>query len=103
MGRFLLTPAARADLAEIAKYVREQGSPDAAKRVGEELRRATRKLADMPGIGHVRTDLADESLRFWSVYSYLILYRPDTSPLQVIRILHGARDVETVLESERGQ
>ncbi len=59
-----------------------------------------RKLADMPGMGHIRKDLVDESLRFWSVYSYLILYRPDSRPLQVIRVLHGARDVETILESE---
>jgi antitoxin ParD1/3/4/toxin ParE1/3/4 len=99
MGRFVLTPAARADLVEIANYIREQGSPDAARRVGEELRLAMRKLADMPGMGHLRSDLADESLRIWSVYSYLILYRPQTNPLQIIRVLHGARDVETILES----
>jgi antitoxin ParD1/3/4/toxin ParE1/3/4 len=60
-----------------------------------------RRLADMPGMGHLCKDLADESLRFWAVYSYLILYRPDTSPLQVIRVLHGARDVETILESDQ--
>jgi plasmid stabilization system protein ParE len=103
MGRFALTPAAKADLAEIAKYIRERGSRDAAKRVGDEIRRAMRRLADMPGMGHVRNDLAEESLRFWAVYSYLILYRPDTNPLQVIRVLHGARDVEAILESERGK
>ena len=101
MGRFAVTPAAKADLLEIAKYIRERGSLDAAKRVGGELRRAMRNLADMPGMGHARNDLADESLRFWSVYSYLILFRPDTRPLQVIRVLHGARDVETILESEQ--
>lgn len=102
MGRFAVTLAAKADLADIAEYIRERGSAEAAKRVGEELRRAMRKLADMPGMGHIRNDLADESLRFWSVYSYLILYRPETNPLQVIRVLHGARDVETILESEHG-
>ena len=101
MGRFAVTPAAKADLTEIAKYIRERGSPEAAKRVGEELRRTMRRLADMPGMGHLRKDLADESLRFWSVYSYLILYRPESSPLQVVRVLHGARDVEAILESEQ--
>jgi plasmid stabilization system protein ParE len=101
MGRFVLTPAARADLAEIEKYIRDQGSANAAKRVGEQLWRAMQRLAEMPGMGHFRGDLADESLRFWSVYSYLIIYRPTTIPLQIIRILHGARDVESILESER--
>lgn len=103
MGRFVVALAAKSDLAEIAQYIREQGSPDAAKRVGEELRRAMRKLADMPRMGHARNDLVDESLRFWSVYSYLIIYRPETNPLQIIRVLHGARDIETILESEQGQ
>lgn len=103
MGRFVLAPVAKTDLAELAIYIREQGSPEAAKQVGEALRRAMRKLADMPGMGHARNDLADESLRFWSVYSYLIIYRPQTKPLQIIRILHGARDVETILESQPGQ
>jgi plasmid stabilization system protein ParE len=103
MGRFVLTPAAKSDLIEIANYIREQGSPDAAMRVGNELRRAMRALSDMPGMGHVRNDLADEPLRLWTVYSYLIFYRPDTRPLQIIRVLHGARDVETILESELRQ
>jgi plasmid stabilization system protein ParE len=103
MGRFALTPAARADLVEIAKFIRQQGSPDAAKRVGTELRRAMRQLADMPGMGHIRDDLADESLRVWSVYSYLIVYRPGTNPMQVIRIFHGARDIENIIESEKGR
>lgn len=103
MGRFVFTPAARADLAEIVKYIRDQGSPDAAKRVGKELRRAMRELADMPGMGHLRNDLADEPLRFWAVYSYLIIYRPDAKPLQIIRVLHGARDVEAILESAGGK
>ena len=101
MARFVLTRAARADVAEIAAYIHNHGSPEAAKRVGEELRRAMQKLAEIPGMGHLRNDLADESLRVWSVYSYLILYRPESTPLQVIRVLHGARDVETIIESDQ--
>ncbi len=52
-------------------------------------------------MGHLRNDLADESLRVWSVYSYLIFYRPDSIPLQIIRVLHGSRDIETIIESDR--
>jgi toxin ParE1/3/4 len=43
-------------------------------------------------------DLASEPLRFWPVYSYLIIYRPELRPLQVVRILHGSRDVRRILE-----
>lgn len=50
MKRYLLTPAAKADLVEIY------------------------------------------------IYSFLIVYRPSTRPLQVIRVLRGARDVRRILE-----
>ena len=42
-----------------------------------------------------------EPVRFWSVYSYLIVYKPDSKPLKVIRVLHGARDVGAVLRRGR--
>jgi antitoxin ParD1/3/4/toxin ParE1/3/4 len=54
-------------------------------------------LAKMPGIGHWRRDLTDEPVKFFSVYSYLIVYRPETKPLQVVGVLHGRRDVERLL------
>jgi plasmid stabilization system protein ParE len=97
MSRFVLTPAARADLTEIFDYI-AQDSPDAAHRVLEELRAAMKKLARMPDMGHFRRDLASEPLRFWPVYSYLIIYRPEARPIQVVRVLHGARDVRRILE-----
>jgi antitoxin ParD1/3/4/toxin ParE1/3/4 len=56
-----------------------------------------RRLAEAPGLGHLRDDLTDEPLRFWAVYSYLIVYRPETDPLEIVRVLHGARDVRAVL------
>ena len=98
MKRYLLTPAARQDLGDIAAYIAEE-NPVAARRVLAKLRHAMRRLAQAPGLGHLREDLADEPLRFWPVYSYLITYRPETTPLQVIRVLHGARDVKAILES----
>jgi hypothetical protein len=36
-------------------------------------------------------------LRFWPVYSYLIVYRPDAEPLAVVRVLSGSRDVAEIL------
>jgi plasmid stabilization system protein ParE len=97
MSRFFLTPAARADLNEISDYI-SKDNPHAANRVVDELRAAMRKLAERPEMGHLRRDLADEPLRFWSVYSYLIIYRPEARPLQIVRVLHGSRDVRGILE-----
>ena len=55
-------------------------------------------LATMPGIGHWRKDLMAEPVKFFPVYSYLIVYRPETKPLQVVAVLHGRSDVEQVLK-----
>ena len=54
-------------------------------------------LAGSKGAGHRRRDLTSAEVRFFPVYSYLIVYRPDTTPLQVVAILHGARDVARLL------
>jgi plasmid stabilization system protein ParE len=96
--RFILAAEARADLRDISDVIR-QDSPAAAKRVRDALRAAMRRLAEMPGMGHVREDLVevDSALRFWPVYSYVIVYRAETNPLEIVRVLHGARDVRAIL------
>jgi hypothetical protein len=50
-----------------------------------------------PGSGHRRDNLTTENVRFSPVYSYLIVYRLDTKPLQIAAILHGRRDLERIL------
>ena len=55
------------------------------------------KLAKTPGIGHWREELTDKRHRFFTVYSYLIVYRTETKPLQIIRVLHAARDLRNIL------
>jgi plasmid stabilization system protein ParE len=97
MPRYVLTDSAQDDVREIIEYIRAR-SPQAAARIRAELRSAMQRLAAFPNIGHLRVDLTDEPLRFWSVYSYLIVYRPEQRPLEVIAVLHGARDVEKVLQ-----
>ena len=57
------------------------------------------QLATTPEIGHTREDLTDRPVKFWSVYSYLIVYDPASAPLAIIAVLHGARDVEQFLKN----
>ncbi|MBI3782844.1 MAG: type II toxin-antitoxin system RelE/ParE family toxin [Deltaproteobacteria bacterium] len=87
---YVLTPLARADLREIVRFIAKR-NPDAARRVRGELEQAMVRLAEHPDMGHVRDDLAPATYRFWPVYSYLIIYRPNTTPMQVIRVWHGAQ------------
>lgn len=98
MSRFLLTEAARSDLEEIHDFI-FLDSPGAAARVRSALRDAMRRLARNPRMGHSRTDLADEPLRFWPVYSYLIVYRSEADPIQVVRVLHASRDVQVLFRA----
>jgi plasmid stabilization system protein ParE len=91
-ARYVVTDSARADIRAIIVYLRER-SPQAAKAVRSRLHNDIRRLADFPNIGHLRKDVTLQTLRFWSVYSYLIVYRADRRPIEIIRVLHGAQDL----------
>lgn len=91
MKRFVLSPAATADVEGIAAFL-DAHAPRATGPVLRGLRDAMRRIAERPGIGRLREDLADEPLRFHPVWSYLVIYRPG-SPVEIVRVLHGARDV----------
>jgi len=54
-------------------------------------------LNQTPGAGHSREDLTNKPVRFWQVYSYLIVYDPTPRPIRIIRVLHGNRDVTGIL------
>ena len=96
MKRYVLTPSATKDLNDIWDYIAND-SIEAADRVLEGLENAVRKLARNPGMGHWREELADKRHRFFLVYSYLIVYGHETTPLQIIRVLHAWRDVQSIL------
>jgi plasmid stabilization system protein ParE len=41
--------------------------------------------------------LTTAEVRFLASYSYLIVYRPDATPLEIVAILHAHRDVAKIL------
>jgi toxin ParE1/3/4 len=95
--RYVLAPEAALDLVQIWRYLKEHSSIEIADRVESVIRDKIVFLATNPGAGHWRKDLTDEVVKFFPVYSYLIVYRPETRPLQIVSILHGRRDVEQLL------
>jgi antitoxin ParD1/3/4/toxin ParE1/3/4 len=98
-GFVLSGPAAR-DLEEIVDHLIRAAGPDVAVRVANRLLEACRRLAVDPGIGHVRPDLTKAPVRFWSSRPYLIVYRPGSRPLEIVRVLHAARDARPHLGEE---
>ena len=97
MKRYILAPAAARDLVEIWRYIKKASAQNIADRVEGVIREKLVFLAGSQGTGHRRRDLTGADVRFFPVYSYLIVYRPDTKPLQSAAILHGARDVAKLL------
>jgi plasmid stabilization system protein ParE len=97
-SRYVLAPEAAHDLVQIWRYIRKQSGLAMADRVEAVIRERIALLAGNSGAGHWRKNLTDEAVKFFPVYSYLIVYRPDTKPLQVVSILHGHRNVEQILK-----
>jgi antitoxin ParD1/3/4/toxin ParE1/3/4 len=97
-ARYVLAPEAAADLVQIWRYIKQESTVEIADRVESVILEKVAFLAGTQGAGHWRKNLTGVAVKFFSVYSYLIVYRPDTVPLQVVSILHGRRDVEQILK-----
>jgi toxin ParE1/3/4 len=96
--RYILSPEAKEDLREIREYLVSQGGRRLARYVLQEIRAAFRLLASRPEAGHLRQDLTPLPVKFWPVFSYLIVYNPAARPLDIVRVLHGRRDREVILD-----
>ena len=94
---YRLTERAEADVEAITNFIAADNI-DAAVKVVLALEDAFLLIASRPGIGHSREDLTERPLKFWSVYSYLVVYNPASDPLTIIAVLHGARDVAQILK-----
>lgn len=94
MARVYRRPDAEADLIDIWSYVGRDDAA-AADRLMDRLEERMAAAAETPGIGSPRPALRD-GLRSLAVGSYLIFYEPLHGGIDVIRVLHGARDLSRV-------
>jgi plasmid stabilization system protein ParE len=97
---FQLTPQALEDLDAIW-WVIAKDNRDAAERVEVEILTTCDRLAKHPRMGAKRQDITLLPVRFWTITkfpNYVIVYRPETVPLQVITVLHGKRDLKELIE-----
>lgn len=95
MNKFELARRALGDLQEIWEFVSED-SFTVADRLLEEFYLAFDRLAGMPAMGHKREDLTGRDVLFWTLHSYLIIYK-NSQPLRVVRIIHAKRNVKKLL------
>ncbi|HEY3329017.1 MAG TPA: type II toxin-antitoxin system RelE/ParE family toxin [Capsulimonadaceae bacterium] len=92
------TSEAKIELAEIVTFLVEQAGVAVARKVIGSIKSGCAFLNQTPGAGHVREDLTDKAVRFWPIYSYLVVYDPIPQPIRILRVLHGSRDVATIVD-----
>lgn len=51
----------------------------------------------MPASGSKRTELAGERVRWWRVFDWIVLYAWESSPITILRVIHGARALDRIL------
>ncbi|PKQ08243.1 MAG: plasmid stabilization protein [Alphaproteobacteria bacterium HGW-Alphaproteobacteria-11] len=91
MARVHRTRKARADLVGIWRFVATD-NPDAADALLDRLDEACRKLAEHPRSGPARHDIRP-GLRYLVVDAHLILYRIVGDGIEIVRVVHGRRDL----------
>jgi toxin ParE1/3/4 len=96
MNQYRVSDAARSDLDEIWSYI-AQDNMDAADRFIRAIVSRFPRLAAMPHLGREREELAAR-LRSFPVGNYVIFYRPMENAVEMVRVLHGARDFPPLFE-----
>jgi plasmid stabilization system protein ParE len=96
VSRFLFGRYVEGDLREIRDHIAKD-SPESARRLMVQFLGAFRLLARRPQLGRVREDLLVPALRFWPVGPYLVIYLADKQPIEIVAVVHGARDVPSIV------
>ena len=99
MSDYVLGPGADLDLDDIWEYIAAD-SVDAADQWIAKLFDAFEAIRRMPGIGHKREDLTAYPVLFWTVGSYLIIYRQraDRHAVEIVAVTQGSRDIPAFLQ-----
>jgi len=87
---------AKNDLFEIWRHIAAD-SATLADRIDNEFHELFASLAKMPRQGHTRKDLTKRPVLFFPLYSFLVIYQPET-PIRIMAVLRGSRHVRRILK-----
>ena len=96
MSGYILADDAVLDLEAIWDYIAADNI-DAADRWIAKLFEAFEALGQNPGMGHKREDLTRFPILFWPVGAYLVIYRTQRSPIEIVAVTQGSRDIPRFL------
>ena len=91
MAQVVKTPSADHDLGQIVSYI-AQDNLRAALRWLKEAEKLFDLLAEQPGIGPSIMSRRFGEIRRHAMGNYLIYYRPIPDGVQILMVVHGARD-----------
>ena len=94
MRRFRLTREAKSDVRSVWAYVARDNLP-AADRLLDTLYGKFSLLAQQSLLGEARDELGS-GIRGFVVGNYLVAYRPLSDGIEVVRVVHSARDISTI-------
>jgi len=100
MNAYVLTPLAKADIFDIWSFIAGDRE-DAADRVEQAIYDACAFVAEAPMRGHSRSGITARPVRFWTLTrypNYTVVYRPETTPVQIVAVLHGKRNAQRILK-----
>ena len=101
MARLTWSPLALADWQAIVATIAND-SPMYARKFGEKLRQAPKRLRRFPLSGWVVAEFGMPTLREILVSPYRIIYRVKPGNVEVVAIVHGSRELKSWLAVDRG-
>lgn len=96
MTRLRISPRASTDLIEIWNYIADDSIKNADAFI-DKLYNTIQMLAENPGSGRLREELAP-GIRSFPFGRYIIFYQETRSTTEIVRVLHGARDIPNTFE-----
>lgn len=105
MKKVTFRPRAWEDVQQSAEYLADEASVQVAEHFLDAVIEVTRRLAEMPQIGsRCQFDHAGlRGMRRLPVIGFeklLIFYQASDNGVEVVRVLHGARDIASILSPE---
>jgi toxin ParE1/3/4 len=102
INRVILRPAAVDDIEGIFLYIGRQ-SPQVANRFLDACMTEIQRLCDMPGLGRLREFSSPKAVgvrasTITGFPNHLIFYRQVDVGIEVLHVIHGARDIESIFE-----
>lgn len=98
MAFYRKSPEADDDLLRIWRYVAKDNRAAATQFI-DRLHATMRTLAEMPGMGRPRDDLAP-NIRTFPLGNYLIIYREAPDGIEIARVLSAKQDYRRIFTDQ---